>query len=241
MRTFVILVGLSVVVVATSQVAADDLSFYSPYEILTDHPGCKGPDRVALHVKFNVESTATYLYEGKLLDAVVNEQCTITSRKGTTVVTSAIPCSDGIASASLSDETRMALERLSQLPETVTVAGEIFQCLLPEEKFIGGASRNQMTLGGSWTAQIPESTGFRIEGDEFSRRWPSANFERSRTELLFDGRTFVTIPPHLRVFIGPTELVDNTDKIRSAVIRTQFNLNLVPLFDVDCDIGGDKC
>lgn len=241
MRKFVILAGLSVVVAATPRVAADDLSFYSPYEILTDHPGCEGPDRVALHVKFNVETTATYLYANQPIDAVVNEECTIRSRKGTTVVTSAIPCSDGIAPATLSEETRMALERLSQLPETVTVAGEIFQCLMPEEEFTAGASRNQMTLGGSWTAHIPESTGFRIEGEEVSRRWPSANFERSRSALLFDGQTFVTIPPHLRVFIGPTELIDTTNKIEGAGVRAQFNLNLVPLFDVDCEIGGDKC
>lgn len=237
----VILVALSVVATGTSRIAADDLSYYSPYKILTDHPGCEGPEMIALHVKFDLETTARYFYEGTPVETALDEECSVTSRKGTNVDTAIIPCTDGMAPTPPSDENMIALERISVLPKTVKVAGEIIQCLMPEEEFAGGSSRDQMTVAGSWTAQFPQPTDSQIEGGTFDRRWPTANFERSRTELLFDGQTFVTLPPRLRVFIGTAKVVDKTNQIQGAGLRMRFDLHLVPLFDVDCDIGGDNC
>lgn len=215
MSKLVFVVGLASAALLGSAAIADDLTFYSPYEIITDYPGCKGPGMVALHVKFDAQAEADYFLGGQLLGMDQEESCKLTTRKGTSKVTFEIPCAESVAPAAPTEEEQDSLKRMFALPETVSVRGEIFHCLSSNARDDGNRDK-QETLAGSWSAELPAPNDFSIGDGEFGQWENRARFYPSRTEILFDGGTEVALPPYLRLFIGPAQMFD--EKTRSVML-----------------------
>ena len=240
MRKFVASIGFGSVAMLAPLALADGHAFYSPYEILADYPGCAGPGMIALHVKFDAQAEANYLLSGKQIGLDQEDSCELTTRRGTNKTTFQVPCPENVAPAAPTEEGRNDLERLSMLPEILNIHGELFHCLSSEST--GDENRQkQETLAGTWSAELPEPTDFSIGDGEFGKRGSRARYYPSRTEILFDGTTEVALPPYLRLFIGPTQIFDEKNPISDAGVRMSVDLHLVPLFDVSCDLGGEKC
>lgn len=195
---------------------------------------------VALHVKFDTQAEAHYFLDGLNIRQDRGDSCELSMRKGTSETTVDVPCSEGVASAPPTEEELSAIDRMSALPETVSVRGEIFHCLMPKVGAVG-SRQTQKTLTGTWSAELPGLTGFTVQEGKFGGWNNVATLFPSRTEILFDGSTPVTLPPYLRLYIGPAQMFDDTNQIDQAKVRMLVDLQLVPLFDVSCDIGGEKC
>lgn len=239
MRKFVILIGFGPVALLASLAMANGLTFYSPYEILADHPGCAESGMVALHVKFDAQADAYYFLDNLPIALNRNDSCEIKTRKGTSRTTLEVPCPEGVAPAPETEEQQRALDRKSALPRVINLKGEMYHCLMPEP--LGESRERQVTMAGFYSAELPRSTGFMVEGGEFEKWNDRAVLYPSRTELLFDGSTEVTLPPYLRLFIGPTGMIDDTNAIDDAEARMIVDIQLVPLIGVSCDLGGEKC
>jgi hypothetical protein len=239
MRKYLVSVGFAPAALAATLAMADDLSFFSPYEILTDHLGCAEPGMVTLHVKFDTQASATYFVNGLNIDHERDERCEIATRKGTARGTAEVPCPEGVAPMPPTEEELSAVDRVSKLPKVVDVEGELFHCLMSGPR---DASREaQMTLSGTWSAELPKFTAFTISEGEFGRWKSRAMFYPSRTELLFDGYTEITLPPYLRLFLEASEMQDANNDVYGAKIRLITDLQLVPRLDGTCDLGGETC
>jgi hypothetical protein len=239
MRKFLVTVGLGPAALAASMAMADDLSYYSPYEILSAHLGCAEPGMVALHVKFDTQASASYRVDGLSVELARNARCTIPMRKGTDKIDIEVPCAEGVAETAPTEEELSLIDGVSNLPEVVNVKGEIYHCVMPEREDV--SRQTQRTLSGSWLADLPESAGFTIGGGDFAGWKSRALFYPSRTELLFDGYTEVTLPPYLRLFLGSEVLQDDNEDIYGVTVRLEVDLQLVPRLDGGCGLGGEKC
>ena len=241
MRKSVIARSCALAAMFSSAVMADDLTFYSPYEILANYPGCDEPGMVTLHVKFETQASAHYFVNGLSIDADRADLCEIKTGKGTDRETLKVPCPEGGAPTVQTEDEQRQIDQVSSLPEVVEVKGEVFHCLFPKPRVL--SRENQGTLSGVWSGEFPKSTGYGVVDGKFGRASDEsqAAFYQSRTELLFDGKTFVTLPPYLRLFMGPSQLSNETIEVDDATVRLVVDLQLAPLLDVSCDMGGDKC
>lgn len=147
MRKFVILACLAAVSGVAAAEQAKSTIIVTPFERLAEHPGCPGPERIAIRAAFDVKhALARFGDAGRDKDS---QSCEIKTRRGDKVSSIEIPCPEDGKTAP------REAAAVRALPRAVDLAGEAVICLgATDLSFVEASWRMQaMTEGETFTAQ----------------------------------------------------------------------------------------
>lgn len=234
MRKFVLLALLA------SPVSADGLEFpllATTYELLADAPDCNGPGETAFRVVTS-QTIPVWFYPAEMT-AAEPMRCTITTRRGATVVDSDIPCEGAVdAEAARHAQLRAFCESRERLPSTSELQLQLTACLSVGRFDImeGTWQLGSETEFGPYALRRDFNAGM-VGVDYISER------EYARTDIysvVASGGT--STPARLRTLIVPSDVItlENLPDLALKVV-SEVDLYLLDPDHARCPDDPGKC
>lgn len=210
----VLICALTLAVTSTS-VKAD--AQYSVYTVLKDHPACSGTGKIAYEARFDVAmEEAVFLREG---DRLVPEGCTIRTRRGETIIETAVPCAPGVQrSLTLEDARRQVCTLTASLrPVEIALTGSLTGCItLNGHRFVDG----------DWTATVERPDGTEVL---------SGGHDDQRLEASYSSNSegvFGVMNPFLEISLRlPDAAIDTLPGAVVEIVGIAYGVNRLHLVD----------